>query len=236
MADAYNLKAGQTLTATVREGRAHIRCSAAGVSHFTRSSAAFGPYLVDTEWLVDGQASVTLADYVSPFNALLFPFAGAPEDAAQATLTINPTGDDNSLIFTARAYGAEGNGITVAYVAPAGATAALAVSVYRQAITVSLAKAADAVTSTAAQVKAAIEAHGPAAELVTVALDEADTNFVSGAGVVAAAAAAALEGGEGTGVGVVMPGGLLIDTENGAVYRNSGTLAAPAWTGLADAA
>lgn len=177
MATAYNLKAGQTLSVTVDEGRAHVRCAAVDESVFTRSSASFGP---------------------------------------------------------ARAYGAEGNEITVAYVDPGGTTAALSVSVYRQAITVSLARAANAITTTAAEIKTAIEAHGEANQLVTVALDESDTNFDSGAGIVTAMAADALESGAGTAIGVISPGGLLIDTENGLVYRNSGTLAAPAFTLLAD--
>jgi hypothetical protein len=39
-----------------------------------------------------------------------------------------------------------------------------------------------------------------------------------------------------TGEGVALPGAIYIDTDNGNVYRNSGTQAEPAWTQLADAA
>lgn len=237
MADAYNLKAGQTITVTANEGRAHVRTVDGAHGGFTRSSVAYGPYLVDTNWLVDGDATVVIADYGAAVNAYVYPHAGAPDDAVQASVAINPTGDDNGLIFTARAYGAEGNGITVAYVDPGGTTAALSVSVYRQAITVSLARAANAITTTAAQVKAAIEAHGVANELVTVAIDASDTGLADdGSGIVTAIAATALENGAGTAIGILHPGGLLIDTDNGDVYRNSGTLAAPAYTQLADVA
>lgn len=235
MATRYKLNPGQTITVTVGEGRAHVRSLALGVSAFTRSAVSFGPYLVASDWLIDGDATVVMADYAGAFNALLYPHHGAPEDAAQATLAVNPAGDDNGLIFTARVYGAEGNSISVRYVDPDANDAALSVSLYRQAITVSLATGeAGAITSTAAEIKAAIEAKGDVAQLVTVALDEDDDNFSAGAGIVTAMATAALEDGAGTGIGVVVRGGLLIDTENGDVYRNSGSQAAPAWTQLAD--
>jgi hypothetical protein len=233
MAQSIFLQAGHTLNVTVREGRAHVRSGSD--SAFTRSSVSFGPYLVGREFLVDGDVTISMAAFTTPLSGLIMANDGAPDDAAQATVTINPTGDDNSLIFTARAYGAEGNGITVAYVDPGGTTAALAVSVFRQAITVSLARAASAITSTAAEILAAINANGQASQLVTVALDEADTNFDSGAGIVTAIAADALEGGEGTGIGVSLPGGLLIDTENSDTYRNDGTTAAPVWVMVGDA-
>jgi hypothetical protein len=230
MAQSYFLQAGHTLSVTVNEGRAHVRSGSD--SAFTRSSVSFGPFMVGREFLVDGDVAVSIAAYTAA--PLIVSNAGAPDDAAQAALTLNPAGDDNSLIFTARASGAEGNSISVAYVDPGGTTAALAVSVHRQAITVSLARAASAITSTAAEIMAAIQADGLANQLVTVALDEADTNFVDGSGVVAAAAAAALEGGEGTAIGMV-PGGLLVDTENANTYRNDGTAAAPVWVMLGDA-
>lgn len=234
MAVLYKLTAGKTLTATAVEGRIHVRSDVG--SAFTRSAVTFGPYLVDTDWLVDGDASVVLADYSAPFNALVFESDGAPDDAAQASLSVNPTGDDNAVIFTAREYGAGGNAITVAYTDPGGATAALSVSVFRQAITVSLARAASSISSTAADVLAAVQANNAANELVTVALDESDSNFSDGSGVVTAMAEAPLADGAGTAVGVLKPGGLLVDSSNGNVYRNSGTLAAPAFTQLGDAA
>jgi hypothetical protein len=49
-------------------------------------------------------------------------------------------------------------------------------------------------------------------------------------------AEAPLADGEGSGIGVALPGALYIDTDGGDVYRNSGTQAVPAWTQLGDAA
>lgn len=229
MADAYNLKAGHTITVTANEGRVHVRSGTE--SSFTRSSVSFGPYLVDTNWLVDGDATVSTAEYTSAFNAYVYPNAGAPEDAAQATLSLNPTGDDNALTATARVYGAEGNSISIEYVDP-GVEAPLSVSVFRQKITVSLANDENpAITSTAAEVKAAIEAHTEANQLVSLAIDTSDTGSGDdGSGVVTALAAASLTGGAGTGIGIVPKGGMVVDTTNGALYQNTGTLAVPAYS------
>lgn len=236
MATNYNLKAGYTLAVTVNEGRAHVR-SADGVdSAFTRSSVSFGPYLVDRVFLVDGDMAVTIAAYVTSINSLLSPSAGAPVNAVRASGTVNPTGNDNGLTYTARAYGTEGNSITVAYTDPGGTTAALAVSVARQAITVSLARAASAITSTAAEVKAAIEAHAIANQLVTIAIQTGDAGVADdGSGIVTAMAAAALTSGAGTGIGVSAPGGICIDTTNSDIYRNDGSTAAPVWVKVGDA-
>ena len=238
MAMIYKLKAGYTLTATVNEGRAHVRSSDGVDSAFTRSSVAFGPYLVDREFIVDGDASVALAAYTTSINSLVLANAGVPDNAAQAALTVNPTGDDNGLIYTARAYGTEGNSIKVGYTDPGANNASLAVSVFRQAITVSLATGvAGAITSTAAEVKAAIEAHSIANQLVTVAIMTADSGTADdGSGVVTAMAADALSSGAGTGIGVVVPGGICIDTTNSDIYRNDGTTAAPVWVKVGDAA
>lgn len=229
MAQSQYLRAGHTLSVTVLEGRAHVRSADGADSAFTRTSVAFGPYLLDREFLVDGDVTVAIAPYTAALNSLIYANFGAPEDAARATLDVNPAGDDNGLTFTARAYGAEGNGITIEYVDP-GADSALSVSVFRQAITVTLAYAEAAITSTAAEVLAAVNASGAASQLVTVALLESDDNFDSGAGIVTAMAATALEGGAGTAIGVVVPGGLLIDTDNGTIYTNDGTTAVPDWT------
>jgi hypothetical protein len=232
MATNYLLKAGHTLAATVNEGRAHIRTADGVEGVFTRSSASFGPYLVDRAFLVDGDCAVVLAPVLTASNSLAFEHYGAPANAARAAIDINPTGDDNGLTFTARAYGAEGNGITVAYLDPSANSADLAVSVYRQAISVSLATDGDGlITSTASDILAAIEADPAANGLVSAALVDGD----DGSGVVAAEAATALENGAGTGVGAVKPGGLLFDTENTAAYINTGTQAAPVWTAMTDA-
>lgn len=232
MADFHKLKAGQTLTATATEGRIHVRSAQLSVSSFTRSSVSFGPFLVDTDWLVDGSAMVVIADHLAAVNATLMTSDGAPVDAVQASAAINPTGDDNALTFTARVYGVEGNSISVAYVDPSANDAALSVSVFRQAISVSLATdGSGVITSTAAEVLAAVEAHGEANSLVTVAIDASDSGAGDdGSGIVTAIAATALENGAGTGIGTASKGCICLDTTNGASYINTGTQAAPDWT------
>jgi uncharacterized protein YjdB len=114
-----------------------------------------------------------------------------------ATLTVNPAGDDNGLIFTAVEAGEDGDDITVRYVDPAGNNQALGVVVSGSAITVNLATGAGgAITSTAAQVKAAIEGSVAADALVNVAIMTADTGSADdGSGVVTAMSVANLAGG-----------------------------------------
>lgn len=236
MAQSYPLNPGQTITVTANEGRVHVRSDSE--STFTRSSVSFGPYLVSREYLVDGDATVSVADYSTAFNTYVLPNAGAPDDAAQATLSLNPTGDDNALTATARVYGTEGNSISVEYLDPSANDASLTVSVFRQKISVSLATdSGGSITSTAAEVKAAIEAHSEANQLVTLAINTGDTGTADdGSGVVTALAAASMTGGAGTGINVASPGCLCVDTANADLYRNDGTTAAPVWVQLGDAA
>lgn len=232
MADLHPLAAGYTLTVTAGVGAASARqvedetIAAVVQSGF---SYTFGPYLVDRSFLVDGGATISVDAFGTSFGNLLATNAGAPVDAVQASKSINPTGDDNALTFTARVAGSPGNSITVEYVDP-GADGALSVSVAGPAITVTLAYAEAAITSTAAEVLAAIDAHPQANELVSVAIDASDTGSGDdGSGVVTAIAKTALESGAGTAIGTVETGGLLIDTTNGKLYKNTGTKALPVW-------
>lgn len=78
------------------------------------------------------------------------------------------TGTNNDLDFTGKLYGLASNAISVTYVDPGGATAVLGVTVSGTDITVNLGRAASAINSTAALVKAAVEAVAAAAALVTV--------------------------------------------------------------------
>lgn len=111
-------------------------------------------------------------------------------DKAKATVTLNMTAATSDLTYTAVEDGYAGNGISVVHVDPGAHDAALAVSVVGKAITVSLATGpAGAITSTAAQVKAAVNAH-PAAAALVLCEDEG-----VGSGVVNALAAANLTGG-----------------------------------------
>jgi hypothetical protein len=96
------------------------------------------------------------------------------------------------LTYTAVAYGTAGNSITIRYVDPAGNDQALAVSVIASAITVSLATGpAGAITSTAAQIKAAVDASSPAHALVTVAVTGTGSTVQTAASVVNLASGAA---------------------------------------------
>lgn len=113
-----------------------------------------------------------------------------------ATLTTALTGNNNDLKYTHVASPANyiaGNSVRVRYVDPAGNDAALGVVVAGSDITVNLATGgAGAITSTAAQVKTAIEASTPASALVTVA----NATGNDGTGVVTALAYTALTGGQ----------------------------------------
>lgn len=112
----------------------------------------------------------------------------------KATLTTGAVGSNNALTFTAKLYGALGNDITVHLKDPRANSAALAVSTFGKAITVSLATGSTgAVTTTAAQVITAIAAHAAANALVGVA----NTGASTGAGVVSASyRGVSLAGGE----------------------------------------
>jgi len=88
--------------------------------------------------------------------------------ARAASVIINPTGANNDILYTANLAGSLGNDITVCYIDPDAASRALTVDVRGKAIRVSLAtNASKAITSTAAQVIAAVNAHWMAGFLVT---------------------------------------------------------------------
>ncbi|MEY2656079.1 MAG: hypothetical protein RLZZ524_3107 [Pseudomonadota bacterium] len=236
MTTSYRLEPGYALTVTPTTGArvVSVACSEdSGESALIRSARTWGPYLMPRTFSVRGDATASTAASTvgASLGGLLLVSDGAPEDATQATINVNPTGNDNGLTFTARQYGAGGNAITVTYVDPGANDAALAVTVAGNAIRVSLKTGvAGAIESTAAEVLAAIEAHGAANELVTVAIMTSDSgDGDDGSGVVTAIASTALAGGAGTGIGIARPGALCIDTTNGAVYRNGGTRLVPDW-------
>jgi hypothetical protein len=235
MSKVYKLKAGSTLTVSVSEGTASVKqVEDATVGAIVTLSRTFGSYPVDRTFVVSDNATVTISEVVTESAALFLSGTGAPENAVKATLAVNPAGNDNALTFTAKMYGAEGNLISVLYVDPSANNAALSVSVFRRQITVSLATGAGgAITSTSAQVLAAINASVAAAKLVSVAI-LSDTG-TSGAGIVTAMAEALLTGGLGTGIDRALPACQYADITNAFIYRNSGAQAAPIWTKLADA-
>jgi hypothetical protein len=109
----------------------------------------------------------------------------------KATLTTALSGTNNDLVYTARYGGPGGNNIRVEYVV-AGTNTALSVVVTGFDITVNVATdGAGAATSTAAQVKTAVEGNANAAKLVTVA----NASGNDGTGVVTALSITALSGG-----------------------------------------
>lgn len=110
---------------------------------------------------------------------------------AQATFTTALAGANNDLTYTALNAGTTGNAITVTYVV-AGNSTPLSVSVTGTAITVNVATSGGgAATSTAAQVRDAVNGSAQAAALVHV--DNAAGN--DGTGVVTALSAQSLAAG-----------------------------------------
>jgi hypothetical protein len=110
----------------------------------------------------------------------------------KSALTTVLAGDNNDMVFTAVMAGVAGDSITIEYDDPSGNDVTLLVTVTALAIKVRLATGpAGAITSTAAEVKAAIDAHTTANLMVTVANAPAN----SGAGVVTEMAATPLAGG-----------------------------------------
>ncbi len=110
---------------------------------------------------------------------------------SSAAYTTSLTGTQNDLVYTAKTPGPGGNSTQVAYIDPGGTTASLSVVVTGFLITVNLARAASAITSTGAQIMAAVSANRDAAALVTVALASAN----DGTGIVTALSAQSLAGG-----------------------------------------
>jgi hypothetical protein len=230
MASIYQVPAGHTITVTADGWPAHVRMlDDPAIGGIVYATQVWGPYKFARTFSVGG-GDVVVAEADAP--VMLLSGAGAPVSAVRATVDINPTGDDNGLTFTARQYGAGGNRISVQYLDPAANDAALSVSVSGLAIVVSLATGeAGAITSTAAEILAAIEASQAATEIVAVAIDAADSGEGDdGSGIVTEMARTHLADGAGTAIGEASPGALYVNTDAATVYRNSGTRLAPVWT------
>lgn len=128
-----------------------------------------------------------------PANNKLKAYYPSVDADVAATLTTALTGADNDLKFTAARSGKfAGNRMAVAYLDPGAINQALSVSVSGYHVLVSLATdGSGVITSTAAQVDAAIDALPAAAALMTPANAPANT----GAGVVTAMPLTSLSGG-----------------------------------------
>jgi hypothetical protein len=111
-----------------------------------------------------------------------------------AALTTALTGANNDLVFTARRGGENGKNVTIRYVDPGAASQALSVTVAGSAITVNLAtNGSSVITSTAAQIRDAVNGDATASGLVFAANAAAN----DGTGVVTAMAATPLAGNAG---------------------------------------
>lgn len=118
--------------------------------------------------------------------------AFALDAAVAASVDAGVVGENNAITYTAKAAGVAGNAISVTLTDPPGNNVALSVDVDGTDIEVTLATdGASAITSTAAQVIAAIKEHDVASQLITAANKGAS----SGAGVVKALAKTSLSGG-----------------------------------------
>jgi hypothetical protein len=119
-------------------------------------------------------------------------FTAATDAGDAATLTTAMTGAENDITITALEAGAVGNDYSIELLAGSGTTQSLLVSTTDNLkFSVRLARAANAISSTATQVVAALNAYLPFAALMEAEVKEGDT----GAGVVTALAEVALAGG-----------------------------------------
>lgn len=110
----------------------------------------------------------------------------------KATLATGVVGSNNALTFTSVLTGVLGNKISLQLVDPKANSQALSISVTGQAITVSLAtNVSGAITTTATQLKTALDGNTAAAALITTA----NTGASTGAGTVAALGTSYLTGG-----------------------------------------
>jgi hypothetical protein len=99
-------------------------------------------------------------------------------DGTLGTVTLDSTPSDSDLVVTAISKHIGSDKISIEMLDPGSATGSLSVAVVGRKITVTLAVAASAITSTAVLVKGVIDADSDASALVTVALETAGTGIV----------------------------------------------------------
>jgi hypothetical protein len=156
---------------TVADGDSQIRAIEAQVIRLAGANNAttaadfntVNGYPPDTGELLDDRTTTGLK--VSQHAGLAAP--------PPATLSTSLTGLNNDLTYRARQGGVDSNSISLAYVDPSVETPTESVSVVGQAIMVTL-RRVSGLLSTAAQVKAAIEANQAANDLVCVMLKSPD--------------------------------------------------------------
>ncbi|MGE4446618.1 MAG: hypothetical protein AB7C92_08270, partial [Synergistaceae bacterium] len=114
------------------------------------------------------------------------------DNEVKAKLTTDLEGENNDLVYTSKLHGALGNDITIEYHDPEEAEQELSIDITLYAIKINLATDENgAITTTAEDIKNAIEEHDDAKEIVEV--NYAPEN--DGSGVVTAMAATPLSGG-----------------------------------------
>lgn len=150
------------------------------------------------ETFLHGVEVVEISDGPRPIRTVrssVIGVIGTAPDAQQevkATLQIGVVASNNALTFTSKLAGALGNSSSLTLIDPKANNAALAISVSGRDVTVRLAtSAAGAITTTATQLKTAIEANADANALFTIT----NTGASTGAGAVTALRRAALSGG-----------------------------------------
>jgi len=156
--------------------------------------------------------------------------SGAPQAEVVAALSTALAGADNDLVWTSKAYGADGNAYSVEYVDPEDVDQVLAITLAGTVVTVSLAtEGAGVITTTGDEIKTEVGNVTEVDDLFTVT----DKAANDGSGVVTAMAAAPLTGGiDGQGRATAPAGSFLFDSASGVQYWNTGTIAEPVWTVL----
>jgi predicted phage tail protein len=101
-------------------------------------------------------------------------YDGEPVNAVAASVTINPTGNDNSVEYTADTKGTAGNGITIQYAISGSGSTVLSVAVTGTAILVTAGSAC-----VASAVITAVNANAAAAALVTAAASGTVTGVIA---------------------------------------------------------
>jgi hypothetical protein len=187
----------------------------ASAGALTTKSKQGSSFLYDTA--TDRICGVVQPDGTPDFFAFVSPYsaAGAPTNGVQATLTTDMTNVNADVTLTSVGYGAVYNQITIAYLDPGANSIPLHVGVNGTDIKVTCATdGTGAITTTGAEVVAALNANAEIAALVT-ATDEGD-----GSGVINAVAKAILAGGVTATPGIV---GITqyLNTTTGVIYVKS---------------
>lgn len=129
-----------------------------------------------SETFLHGVEVVQVNDGIRPIRTVRSSVIGvvgtAPNSAPEvkASLTAGAVSANNAITYTAKAYGAAGNAVSVFHKDPQANSSALAVTVSGKAITVSLAtNSSGVITTTASQCLSAVAASAAAAALVSAA-------------------------------------------------------------------